>query len=130
MCVCVRSVSSFVRHTSLEKSFYMYIALINININFVVSHSTSKLPNKFPRQRWGRSLPCCPQGLGCYRAIARFQPSLFYKTVLYFVNINGVQLQAAQLHYRYMQIFEFFWKMYISIDISVQDQFIFIYSNR
>ena len=30
----------------------------------------------FLKKRWERSPPCCPQGLGWYRAIARSQPSI------------------------------------------------------
>ena len=40
------------------------------------SHFTSKIIDS--KQKVGAKPPCCPQGLGCYRAIARSQPSNSY----------------------------------------------------
>ena len=45
----------------------------------------------------GAKPPCCPQGLGWYRAIARFQPSIKYCAILQLRNVKMERIVKIRL---------------------------------
>ena len=44
----------------------------------------------------GAKPPCCPQGLGCYRAIARSQPSIIYSILYWYQNEVFISFHVSE----------------------------------